>query len=201
MTKLSVLSATTILFLAGADMAAATDLYPWRNHAAPFNFLFGNEIDTHQQTRQTQDRNLFGFFYIQFTGVVTKDRFRVATHVDCNATPDCTVGWTLNGRQVSATFLYQVEHDHPVFLLTRADVPQPGAFSHFHWLGSMPGPGMNADGYLLQLTAVDKFCFIHHGAESATSALSCRGNGGVNVDPGTDIATHLNIVTSAPPGM
>lgn len=201
MTKLTAFLATTILFVSGAGVTAATDLYPWRNHAAPFNFLFGNEIDTHQQTRQTQDRHLFGFFYIQFTGVVTKDRYRVATHVDCNATSDCTVGWTLNGRQASATFLYQVEHDHPVFLLPRADIPQPGAFSHFHWLASMPAPRVTADGYLLQLTAVDKFCFIHHGAESATSAMTCRGNGGVNVDLGTDIATHLNIVTSAPPGM
>lgn len=202
MTKPASLLAAVILFLSGAGVAAATDLYPWRNHAAPFTFLFGNEIDSHQQTRQTQDRNLFGFFYIQFTGVVTKDLYRVATHVDCNATTsDCTVGWTLNGRPVHATFLYQVEHDHPVFLVKRADIPQPGAFSHFHWLNGMPALSVKADGYLLQLIAVDRFCFIHHGAEVATSAKTCRGNGGVNVDPGTDIATHLNIVTSAPPGM
>jgi hypothetical protein len=201
MTKLTALLATATLFLSGAGAAAATDLYPWRNHAAPFSFLFANEIDTHQQTRQTQDRNLFGFFYIHFTGVITKDLYRVATHVDCNAASECTVGWTLNGRPVRATFLYQVENDHPVFLLNRADIPQPGAFSHFHWLGSSPAPSATADGYLLQLTAVDKFCFIHHGAESATTAKTCRGNGGVNVDLGTDIATHLNIVTSAPPGM
>ena len=31
----------------------------WRNHAAPFNFLFGNEIDSHQQTRQARDGSLF----------------------------------------------------------------------------------------------------------------------------------------------
>ena len=202
MTKIAVLLATGTLFLSGAGVAAATDLYPWRNHAAPFNFLFGNEIDIHQQTRQTQDRNLFGFFYIQFTGVVTKDLYRVATHVDCNAPSDCTVGWTLNGRPVRAKFLYQVEPDHPVFLVNnRADIPQPGAFAHFHWLESMPDQGATADGYLLQLIAVDKFCFIHHGAEGATGAKTCRGNGGVNVDLGTDIATHLNIVTSAPPRM
>lgn len=199
MTKLTALLITTTLFLSGAGVAAATDLYPWQNHVAPFNFVFGNEIDTHQQTRQTQDRNLFGFFYIQFTGVVTKDRYRVATHVDCNATSECTVGWTLNGRPVRATFLYQVKQDHPVFLVNRADIPQPGAFSHFHWLDGMPAPGgPAADGYLLQLTAVDKFCFMHHGAERATSAETCRSNGGVNVDLGIDIATHLNIVTSVP---
>jgi hypothetical protein len=62
----------------------------------------------------------------------------------------------------------------------------------------MPTMGQSVDGYLLQLTAVDKFCFIHHGAESATSDRTCRDNNGVNVDLGTDIATHLNIVTSAP---
>lgn len=197
MTKLTALLATATLLLSGSGVAAATDLYPWRNHAAPFNFLFGNEIDTHQQTRQTQDRNLFGFFYIQFTGVITRDLYRVATHVDCNTT-DCTVGWTLNGRPARATFLYQVDHDHPVFLVKRADIPQPGAFAHFHWLGNMPAQDATADGYLLQLTAVDKFCFIHHDAAGATSAKTCRGNGGVKVDLGTDIATHLNIVTSAP---
>ena len=82
MTRLTALLATATLLLLGCGVAAATDLYPWRNHAAPFNFLFGNEIDTHQQTRQTQDQNLFGFFYIQFTSVITRDRYRVATHVD-----------------------------------------------------------------------------------------------------------------------
>jgi hypothetical protein len=56
-------------------------------------------------------------------------------------------------------------------------------------------------GYLLQLTAVNRFCFIHHGAEAAMSAASCRDNGGVEVDRGLDIATHLNIVTNDPAGM
>lgn len=202
MTKLIALSATASLFLSGIGVATAADLYPWRNHAAPFNFLFQNEIDGHQQTRQARDRNLFGFFYVEFTGVITKDHYRVATHVDCNAaTSDCTVGWRLEGKPVRAQFLYQTGEDHPVFLVERAQIPQPGAFSHFHWLGSMPALGAIADGYLLELTAVDRFCFIHHGAEGATSGSTCRDNGGVNVDPGTDIATHLNIVTSAPPGL
>jgi hypothetical protein len=186
------------LFAPGVTFA--TDLYPWRNHAAPFGFVFGNDIDTHQQTRRTRDGSLFGFFYVRFTGVATRDRYAVATHVDCNANPDCTVGWTLAGKPLTATFLYQVEPDHPVFLVARPDIPQPGAFAHFHWLGSLPSSGA-ASGYLLQLTAVDRFCFIHHGAEDATSSASCRENGGVNVDPGIDIATHLNIVTSAPPGL
>ena len=65
----------------------------------------------------------------------------------------------------------------------------------------MPMPRQTLDGFLLQLTAVERFCFIHHGAEAATPAATCHQNNGVNVDPGADIATHLNIVASAPPGM
>jgi hypothetical protein len=198
MTTLRTLLAGATLTLLATGSAVAADLYPWRNHAPPFNFLFGNEIDTHQQTRQGRDDSLFGFFYVQFTGVVTKDRYGVATHVDCTAaSSDCTVGWTLNGKLVKAQFLYHVPPDHPVFKVTRADIPQPGAHAHFHWVGSNPHQP-NVAGYLLQLTAVDRFCFIHHGAENATGDRSCGENGGIPVDPGIDIATHLNIVTSYP---
>jgi hypothetical protein len=55
-------------------------------------------------------------------------------------------------------------------------------------------------GYVLQLTATSRFCFIHHGADAATSALDCRGNGGVAVAPGVDIATHLNLLAGPAPG-
>ena len=190
------------LALAAAGAAHAADLYPWRDHEAPFSFVFGNEIDTHQQTRLTRDGSLFGFFYIRFTGVTTKDRYPVATHANCAMVRDCTVGWTLHGKPMAATFLYHPMPDHPVFLVSRPDIPQPGAHSHFHWMGPvMPMPRQAVDGFLLQLTAVDRFCFIHHGSEAATPAATCRASGGVNVDPGTDIATHLNIVTAMPPGM
>lgn len=183
-----------------ASAAVATDLYPWRNHAAPFSFQFGNEIDGHQQTRQTRDGSLFGFFYVRFTGVVTRDRYGVAAHVNCNAFSDCTVGWTLSGKPLQGTYLYQVNDDHPVFLVARPDIPQPGAFVHFHWLGQLAFTQAQP-GYLLQLTGVDRFCFIHHNAESATPDRTCRDNGGVNVDPGIDAATHLNVVASRPPNL
>lgn len=179
------------------NLANSADLYPWNNHAAPFTFLFGNDIDTHQRTRQIEHGNLFGFFYIGFTGVVTKDGYRVATHVDCNAKP-CTVGWILEGKRSSAIFEYQVAGDHPVFLVHRPDIPEPGAYAHFHWLGTNPEPGERKSGYLLQLKAVDSFCFIHDEAAKASKKNTCRDSGGVPVDPGIDIATHLNIVTSVP---
>ena len=191
--------ASAVLALSAFGSAHAADQYPWRNHEPPLNFTFGNEIDAHQQTRLLRDGSLFGFFYIHFTGVQTKDRYPVATHVDCNANPDCTVGWSLNGNPISAAFLYHTMDDHPVFLAKRSDITQPGSPSHFHWLGSlMPMPRQAHDGFLLQLTAMERFCFIHHGAEAATPADTCQQNGGVNVDPGVDIATHLNIVASAP---
>jgi hypothetical protein len=65
----------------------------------------------------------------------------------------------------------------------------------------MPMPYVSVPGYLLQLTAFNRFCFIHHGAEAATGAKSCRDNGGVKVERGLDAATHLNIVASDPDGM
>jgi len=191
------------LCLSGIANAVAGDLYPWRQHAAPFEFLFGNHFDTHQQTRVSRrDGSLFGFLYIRHTGVVTRDRYPVATHVDCNMVPDCTVGWTIGGAPTEATYLYQTGNDHPVFLLGRARITQPGSPSHFHWLGAAtPTLRQTVPGYLLQLTAVDKFCFIHHGADAATPNRTCQANGGINVDHGADIATHLNIVGSAPPGL
>ena len=197
--KALVTMTTVILSLASIDPAMAADPYPWNNHAAPFSFRFGNDIDTHQQTQLASDGSVSGFFYIHFTGTVTKDGYRVATHVDCN-TDSCTVGWTLNGKPRTATFLYQVDDDHPVFLIGRPDIPEPGAYAHFHWLGALPGTEASAGGYLLELTSVDTFCFIHDAAiaVSAKHGKSCRDSGGIAVNPGIDIATHLNIVTSFP---
>lgn len=199
---LSALLASLTVSVMSTGAAVAADLYPWRNHAAPFDFLFGNDIDTHQQTRRMRDGSLYGFFYVRYTGVVTRDDQPVATHADCGAVADCTVGWALSGRLASAALLYQVMHDHPVFLVNRQDIPLPGGHTHFHWLGSaMPAQRATVAGYLLQLTAMDSFCFVHHAAEMAKSSKTCRDNGGSSVSLGSDNATHLNIVTGAPPGM
>jgi hypothetical protein len=134
--------------------------------------------------------------------LTTRDGYRVATHQDCNAAP-CAVGWTLNGQPRTAAFLYQADGDHPVFLVNRLDIPEPGAHAHFHWLdyaGTLPAAGVSVPGYLLQLSAVDTFCFIHDPAQAAAArkGKTCRVDGGVAVNLGTDIATHLNIVTSFP---
>lgn len=203
MKKLTLILVVLALFSLEATPAIATGGFPWKSHAAPFTFLFGNDFDTHQQTQQLPDGSLWGFLYISYTGVVTKDGYRVATHIDCSASASCTVGWRLNGEPGKARFLYQVEPDHPVFLVDRLSIPQPGGHAHFHWLNSMPSSGQNVDGYLLQLTAMDRFCFIHHEPTAARASRNqtCRSNEGIEVNHGIDIATHLNIVTSFPPGI
>jgi hypothetical protein len=180
--------------LAASGTAAALSIHPWRDHAPPFDFLFGNEFDSHQETRESRGGGLSGFFYVSFTGVTTTDGYRVATHVDCDAGAHCTVGWLLKGRPTEATLVSHDQGSHPLFSLPRADIPQPGAYSHFHWLGDMPMVDQRVEGYLLELISVDRFCFMHHGAAAAQSTQTCRDNGGIPVTPGLDVATHLNIV-------
>jgi hypothetical protein len=46
-------------------------------------------------------------------------------------------------------------------------------------------PGAVCPGYFLELVAIDAFAFEHEGQR-------------IRVDPGLDIATHVNIVASAP---
>lgn len=192
------LGATLALTALVTTSAHAGSAYPWRDHAAPFPFRFGNHFDTHQQSRLTPHGALVGYLYVVHTGVQTRDGYAVATHADCNMNPGCFVGWTMQGVPRRATFSHHPEHDHPMFLLPRAEIPQPGAHSHFHWLGeAMPQPNLPVDGYVLQLVAQNRFCFIHHDAGAATPALDCRGNGGIAVEGGVDIATHLNLVPAA----
>jgi hypothetical protein len=188
------LGAAALFAFSGAD---AGDMYPWRNHAAPYPFLFGNDFDTHQQSSLRVDGSLRGFLYVRYTGVVTADGYPVAGHVNCNAMPgECVVGWMMEGKLAHAMFSHHPMHDHPMFTMPRADIPQPGAYSHFHWTG-MAMPHHHARGYVLQLTAKNRFCFVHHGAEGAMGGATCSANGGVPVVPGIDIATHLNIIPGA----
>jgi len=183
---------------------ARADLRTFRDHAPPLTFLFGNEIDTHQQTFQARDGSLQGFLYITFTGEVTPEGYPVAVHCDAQTPPrKCVAGWILRARPGTATFLYQND-DHPVWLASRPEIPQPGAFAHFHWITSAgtdprpvtdPGceaqmdsalvPGAVCPGFFVELVAVSSFAFEEFGQR-------------ILIDPGIDIATHMNVVTSVP---
>jgi len=171
----------------------------WRDHAQPYTFLFDNHIDGHQQTKLKKKGELSGFFYVKFTPYVTDDGLRVAQHVDCTKEAGCTAGWKLSGRAASAKFLYHAMHDHPVWRIDRSSIPQPGAYTHFHWLGGdHPEPDEEPrDGYLLELQAIDTFCFVH--GELSTTTGTCADFGGLPVSPGIDTSTHTNIVTSDDP--
>lgn len=181
--RIALLISLCSLFVTGSVLAAG---YAWRDHHAPFDFLFGNHIDTHQQTKLNGNGKLNGFFYIRYTGDEV-DGVPVAEHGDCTMTPDaCTVGWLLHGISAQATLLAKPEGEHPLWCVAADDIPPQQGYSHFHWLGAPEHAGdleIGAvyDGYLLKLTARDEFFFEHHG--------------GFLVTPGIDTETHANVVT------
>jgi hypothetical protein len=165
----------------------------WTNHGYPLTFLFGNHIDTHQQTMLLPNGNLVGYLYITYTGEFTPEGVPIAKHPDENTPPsEIVAGWALRGKPNTETFVFH-DMDHPLWLVgSRADIPQPGGYSHFHWTGlPMHAHELMVDmmypGYFLELTAIRRFAFEHGGQTTP-------------VQPGLDLATHVNIVASFPMG-
>lgn len=183
------LTALLIFGFASVQTAEAFE-YPWKDHAEPYDFLFGNHIDSHQQTRERKNGDLFGFLYITFIGE-EKNGIEIAEHCDINTPAEaCKVGWFIYGKSGEATVVHHQE-DHPIWLVkSRNDIPQPGPYSHFHW---EEGPdkasglvsGTSFYGYFLKLLAVKTFYFRHGGED-------------ILIRPGIDIASHVNIVASFP---
>jgi hypothetical protein len=142
--------------------------------SAPYDFQFGNHIDTHTQLRlvapQGKPNKLIGSFYIIFTddqgvslgtdphsglpiarhprGLVLHDDGSIQHDEACGVSPNivCEVGWHMDGKPGAAKF---VSHsgvngdDHPLWMTNRSPgsnhgsgmaIPQPGSFSHFHWI-------------------------------------------------------------------
>ena len=120
----------------------------WRDHAPPFDFLFGNHIDTHLETKLRNNGELYGRFFIIFTGEVDESSgLPIARHPrgtmhdeDCAVDDiDCVVGWRVRAKPGAAKFLFHSGvngDDHPVWAVDRTNIPQPGSFTHFHWIGS-----------------------------------------------------------------
>ena len=118
-------------------------------HAKPYTFLFGNHIDTHQETKLNNDGTLKGRFYIYFTGETDESTgLPVARHPrgeghdeECGVDPiECVVGWEILAVPGEARFLSHSGvngNDHPVWMVSsRSDIPQPGSYTHFHWITS-----------------------------------------------------------------
>lgn len=191
MKKISFVFGLMIMTILLSSNAFANGL-PWQYQQYPFDFIFGNHIDTHQQTKVMPSGELKGYLYIEFTGEYTPKGYPIAKHTDCNdELGECTVGWQWRGVPGEATFAYHESGDHPIWMVnSRSDIPQPGGYSHFHWLG-FPEMAMDLmaemvyEGYFLELTAKDTFVF-RHGSEE------------ILVTPGLDLATHLNIVSIFP---
>jgi hypothetical protein len=222
--NISLLLIILILILSWALPVEAGDF-----HAFRWDFYFGNHIDTHQQAKLKTNKNgevvsLSGFFYIIFTGEIDSvSGLPVARHPrgaaqdeECGVDVDCVAGWLMKGVPAEAKFLYHTGvngDDHPVWMVNRVDIPQPGSFTHFHWITYDPdAPTQTTDtraetippecnqqnagqleaadaanqicpGWFLEIRAIRSFAFKHGGEI-------------IPVYPGIDNATHLNIVTN-----
>jgi hypothetical protein len=160
--KTLVIVSTAILATLVTALSSASG-FRWHDHADPYSFLFGNHIDTHQETRLNIDGSLDGFFYVVHLdqdGDGLLDTTEDGTPIKRHCTkpehyPTCEVGWhiravpcveAING--CTAMFLFH-RHDHPVWLIgpyrrtmegetflsgSRAPIPQPGSPGHVHWL-------------------------------------------------------------------
>jgi hypothetical protein len=187
--KRSLFLAVLLLSFVMAATVYAANGYPWSSHAAPYDFLFENHIDTHQQSKLNDRDKLGGFFYIKYTGNEV-DGVPEAEHADCDLKPDqCLAGWKLKGVKFQATLFDKPSMEHPLWCVNAEDLPRSPDYSHFHWLGDPEHAGdlqigETYDGYLLKLTAQDRFFFKHHG--------------GFLVNPGVDTETHANVRTNCP---
>ncbi len=227
---------------------------PWQQ--PPFDFNFGNHVDTHVQLRLREDRHgnpkqLWGSFYIIFTendgvtrigtdpvsGLPIARHPRGAEHNErCGIDPiTCYVGWYLDAVPGAAKFLYHSGvngDDHPVWMVNRAEeydpndltsptsspgmvIPQPGAYSHFHWIttgsnvinhtldpraGSVPPECDKNDAAQLQdqdPTAANKVCqgwFLQ--IKAVRNFALEHGGELIPVHVGIDLRSHLNMVTN-----
>jgi len=118
--------------IAAADETDLDGEYLWNHHAAPYDYKFGNMIDSHQQSFVNEDKTrLKGFIYIHIIpdqdyadGIPTADK------AHCKTQP-CTVGWVVKGVKVSATL---VQKSPRIWLVNPDDFPNEPGYTHFHWI-------------------------------------------------------------------
>ena len=198
-------------------------------HTGPWTFLFGNHLDTHQESKLKQDGSLQGRLYVIFTGDVDPvTGWPVARHPrgakmgeECGVDPiDCVVGLNFKALPGTAKFLFHSGvngDDHAAWLVNRAEqpelpggtIPNPGAFTHFHWITRASTDDRALDvsddcdkvnagqletddpvavndvclGWFMELQAIREFAF-QHGGEL------------IPVSPGIDTNSHSNILTN-----
>ena len=193
-TKSAFLLSCLLLLLVSVSgvMAADKKGYPWQNHLPPYDFKFGNMIDSHQQTKVNVKDKLQGYIYIHYTGELTEDGYPIARKAHC-PTEDCDVGWRVKGEKMEATLVCLAPR---TWLVESEFLLKERVYSHFHWLGEPWSPhgrghdgvgglvvGETYVGFLMKRTAVDTFWWTGSQNSSNPGHLVLKG-----LDP------HSNIV-------
>ena len=155
------------------------------------DFLFGNHI----YTGQTDSASGLP---------IARHPRGAAQDEECGVDVDCKTGWVIYAKPGEAKFLYHTGvngEDHPVWLVNRVQIPQPGSFTHFHWITTTSSDPRAASvpaecdvtragqlenlaedsvcpGWFMQITAARSFAFQH-------------GNEIIPIRPGQDNASHL----------
>jgi len=194
-----------------------------------FDFQFGNHIDTHQDTflivKNNEPKLIRGNFYIIFTGdfdpvsglPIARHPRGAAHEEECGVDLTCDVGWKIKALPGEAKFLFHSGingNDHPVWLVNRKQIPQPGSFTHFHWITSastdtrvteadpdeppiIPAACDVEKAGELEPDAVDVVCPGWFMQITAVQSFAFKhGNEIVPVRFGRDNATHLNLLTN-----
>lgn len=198
LTRWTVLAIATAAISAAHGLASARE---WRNHAAPFDFRFGNHLDEHQESKLSRgSMHLHGFLYVTFTDKdgnpigTTAEGLRIARHPRadmgevCGQTVDCVAGWILTGtlgpgpasgamlNRGEARYLYHSGvngDDHPVWLTNRVNIPQPGpGSSHYHWITD--NPTVRPATTDPRAGAIDPLCNVDHAALLTPNSI-CLG--------------------------
>lgn len=177
-------------FLLAVPTARADDSdvdadYPWRFHAAPFAFTFGNQIDSHQQSRVVDGGMLQGFLYIHDTGTFTTAGLPIAERARCPHM-ECHVGWVLKGVFISAVLVQKAPR---IWLVDSGSLPQEPGYNHFQWLGEPHTPhdlviGQTYNGILLKRIAPEPFFWLGGSGSSRGGGHDEGGSGGCSGDPG-----------------
>ncbi len=174
---LLILLSTSTVFAGKSDDNSG---YPWQDHKkAPFDFEFGNMIDTHQQSKLKKEK-LQGFIYIYYTGEYTENGIPIARKADCYI-EECSVGWVIKGIPYQATL---VNKGPRVWQIDPASLPKEPGYTHFHWVGGPKKPhGLMLNntyhGYLLKRVAVTTFYWLGgSGGQGGSNGGGCSHEDG-----------------------
>ena len=151
--------------------------YPWQYHAPPFDFSFGNMINSHQQSRLDSSGVLHGFIYIHDTGCFTEAGLPIAEKAHC-PTQECRVGWVVKGVPITATL---VNKGPRVWLVDPDDLPVESGYTHFHWTGAPHSPhdlviGQKYSGYLMKRMAPEPFSWLGGSGSGGSGSGGCDGH-------------------------